>query len=77
MKAREIRQQYLDFFKARGHLQMPSASLIPVDALGNADNSTLFTGVRHAAVQALLYGRGHAAAYARRHRAEVRARQRH
>ena len=44
MQAREIRQKYLDFFKERGHLQLPSASLIPVDALGNADTSTLFTG---------------------------------
>ena len=44
MQAHEIRQKYLEFFKERGHLQLPSASLIPVDALGNADNSTLFTG---------------------------------
>ncbi len=44
MQAHEIRQKYLDFFKERGHLQLPSASLIPVDALGNKDTSTLFTG---------------------------------
>ena len=44
MQAREIRQKYLDFFKERGHLQLPSASLVPIDALGNPDNSTLFTG---------------------------------
>ena len=44
MQAREIRQHYLDFFKERGHLQLPSASLIPIDALGGADTSTLFTG---------------------------------
>ncbi len=44
MQAHEIRQKYLDFFTERGHLQLPSASLIPVDALGHADTSTLFTG---------------------------------
>ena len=27
----EIRQKYLDFFKERGHLVLPSASLIPHD----------------------------------------------
>ena len=27
----EIRQKYLDFFKAHGHLVLPSASLIPHD----------------------------------------------
>lgn len=44
MRAHEIRQKYIEFFKERGHMQLPSASLVPVDALGNADNSTLFTG---------------------------------
>ena len=44
MLARELRQKYLDFFTERGHLQMPSASLVPIDALGNLDESTLFTG---------------------------------
>ena len=44
MLARELRQKYLDFFMERGHLQLPSASLVPIDALGNLDESTLFTG---------------------------------
>ncbi len=44
MLARELRQKYLDFFIERGHLQLPSASLVPIDALGNLDESTLFTG---------------------------------
>ena len=44
MRAHDIRQHYIEFFKERGHLQLPSASLVPVDALGNADTSTLFTG---------------------------------
>src|SRR5512136_2997327 len=34
----EIRQQYLDFFAARGHTIVPSASLVPVD-----DPTLLFT----------------------------------
>ncbi len=44
MLARELRQKYLDFFLERGHLQLPSASLVPIDTLGNLDESTLFTG---------------------------------
>src|SRR5690349_20890037 len=44
MLAHDIRQKYLDFYKSRGHLQLPSAPLMPVDVLGNPDESTLFTG---------------------------------
>jgi alanyl-tRNA synthetase len=44
MLAHEIRQKYLEFFQERGHLYLPGAPLAPVDALGNPDNSTLFTG---------------------------------
>src|SRR5256885_8590592 len=44
MLAHEIRQKYLDFFMERGHLQMQSAPLVPVDVLGEPDNTTLFTG---------------------------------
>jgi alanyl-tRNA synthetase len=39
MTAQEIRQAYLDFFKARGHAQIPRALLVPQN-----DPSTLFTG---------------------------------
>lgn len=38
MKANEIRQKYLDFFKEKGHKIIPSASLIPEN-----DPSVLFT----------------------------------
>ena len=31
LSGNEIRQKYLDFFKERGHLVLPSASLIPHD----------------------------------------------
>ncbi len=44
MLASEIRRKYVAFFTERGHLNLPSASLAPVDILGNPDNSTLFTG---------------------------------
>ena len=47
----EIRQEYLDFFKARGHLVLPSASLIPHDdptllliGAGMAPFKPFFTG---------------------------------
>ncbi len=39
MTAQEIRQKYLEFFKARGHAIIPRASLVPRD-----DPTTLFTG---------------------------------
>ncbi|MDR1071647.1 MAG: alanine--tRNA ligase, partial [Rickettsiales bacterium] len=38
MTAKELRQIYIDFFKERGHMRIPSASLIPEN-----DPSVLFT----------------------------------
>ncbi|MFH1712407.1 MAG: alanine--tRNA ligase [Patescibacteria group bacterium] len=38
MKANELRQKYIDFFVSKGHIQIPSASLVPED-----DPSVLFT----------------------------------
>ncbi len=43
MLANELRQRYLEFFAQRGHVNLPSAPLIPIDALGVEDKSTLFT----------------------------------
>lgn len=43
MLAHELRQKYLDFFVSKEHLVLPGAPLIPIDALGTLDNSTLFT----------------------------------
>ena len=43
MLAHLLRQKYLDFFVSKDHLVMPGAPLIPIDALGNLDTSTLFT----------------------------------
>src|SRR5580658_7256421 len=39
MTSGEIRKKYLDFFAARGHVVIPSASLVPQN-----DPTTLFTG---------------------------------
>jgi alanyl-tRNA synthetase len=44
MLANELRQKYLDFFAARGHLYLPCAPLTPIDVLGEEDKTTLFTG---------------------------------
>jgi alanyl-tRNA synthetase len=44
MLAHEVREKYIEFFKSRGHLQMPSAPLIPIDVLGEEDETTLFSG---------------------------------
>lgn len=43
MLAHQLRQKYLDFFVSKEHLVLPGAPLVPVDALGNLDTSTLFT----------------------------------
>ncbi|MBM3257409.1 MAG: alanine--tRNA ligase [Candidatus Liptonbacteria bacterium] len=39
MTSGEVRQKYLEFFKARGHVVVPSAPLVPQN-----DSTTLFTG---------------------------------
>src|SRR5437660_1331998 len=44
MLAKELRQAYIDFFKEKGHVHLPGSPLIPQDALGRSDASTLFTG---------------------------------
>ncbi|MCH7813153.1 MAG: alanine--tRNA ligase, partial [Planctomycetes bacterium] len=38
MTSREIRQQFLDFFEAKGHTIVPSASVVPID-----DPTLMFT----------------------------------
>lgn len=39
MKSSDVRQKYIQFFKARGHVVIPSALLVPEN-----DPTTLFTG---------------------------------
>jgi alanyl-tRNA synthetase len=43
MLTHELRQKYIEFFKGKGHLHLPSAPLIPYDHLGVLDTSTLYT----------------------------------
>ena len=43
MLAHELRQKYIEFFQSKGHLHLPGAPLVPIDALGVEDKSTLFT----------------------------------
>ncbi|HZT44001.1 MAG TPA: alanine--tRNA ligase [Chthonomonadaceae bacterium] len=44
MLANELRQKYIEFFKSKEHLYLPSAPLVPIDILGNEDKTVLFTG---------------------------------
>ena len=50
----EIRSKYLDFFKARGHTILPSASLVPEN-----DPTTLFTGSGMQPLVPYLLGKTH------------------
>ncbi|MCX6793627.1 MAG: alanine--tRNA ligase-related protein, partial [Candidatus Gottesmanbacteria bacterium] len=38
MKSSDLRKKYIEFFKARGHVEIPSAPLVPEN-----DPTTLFT----------------------------------
>ncbi|MEI6513345.1 MAG: alanine--tRNA ligase [bacterium] len=43
MNARELRRKYIEFFKSKDHREYPSSSLVPINVLGNEDESLLFT----------------------------------
>ncbi len=43
MRSAELRDRYVSFFEEKEHLHLASAPIIPIDALGNEDRSTLFT----------------------------------
>jgi alanyl-tRNA synthetase len=43
MLAAELRRKYIEFFVSKGHLHAPGAPVVPIDALGELDTSTLFT----------------------------------
>ena len=43
MRVHDLRQKYIEFFQSRGHLYQPASPLVPIDALGVEDKSTLFT----------------------------------
>ncbi|MGV3614663.1 MAG: alanine--tRNA ligase [Fimbriimonas sp.] len=44
MTVRELREKYLAFFESKGHLRVPSGSLVPYDVTGRLDDSLLFNG---------------------------------
>ncbi len=54
MKSSEIRKKYLDFFAARGHVVIPSSSLVP-----EGDATTLFTGSGMQPLLPYLLGKEH------------------
>ena len=54
MNAQEIRQKYLDFFKAHGHAVIPRAPLVPQN-----DPTTLFTGFGMQPLVPYLLGEEH------------------
>lgn len=54
MKANELRQKYLDFFKEQGHEIVPSAAMVPEN-----DPTTLFTGSGMQPMVPYLLGESH------------------
>ncbi|MBI3577612.1 alanine--tRNA ligase [Candidatus Gottesmanbacteria bacterium] len=56
MKANDIRKKYIEFFKARGHVEIPSAPLVPEN-----DPTTLFTGNGMQPLVPYLLGQTHPA----------------
>ena len=54
MTVNEVRQKYLEFFKKRGHIVIPSASLVPEN-----DPTTLFTGSGMQPLVPYLLGQKH------------------
>lgn len=56
MTSSELRQKYIDFFKAKGHVQIPSASLVPEN-----DPTVLFTTAGMHPLVPFLFGQEHPA----------------
>ncbi|HPT65733.1 MAG TPA: alanine--tRNA ligase [Candidatus Woesebacteria bacterium] len=54
MNVREIRKKFIDFYKARGHIEIPSVSLVPEN-----DPSTLFTSAGMQPMMLYLLGEKH------------------
>ncbi len=54
MTSRDVRQKYIDFFKAQGHTEVPSDALVPEN-----DPTTLFTSAGMQPMMAYLLGETH------------------
>ncbi|MBI3255900.1 MAG: alanine--tRNA ligase, partial [Candidatus Andersenbacteria bacterium] len=54
MSTNEVRQKFLDFFKSRGHVIVPSAPIVPEN-----DPTTLFTGSGMQPMVPYLLGQPH------------------
>jgi len=54
MNVNDVRQKYFDYFKARGHVEIPSSSLVPQN-----DPTTLFTGSGMQPLLPYLLGEAH------------------
>src|SRR3989344_2776839 len=54
LSSHELRQKYLEFFKSKGHVVIPSASLLPEN-----DPTTLFTGSGMQPMVPYLLGQKH------------------
>lgn len=54
MKSADVRRKYIDFFKARGHVEIPSASLVPEN-----DPTTLFNSSGMQPLVPYLLGQSH------------------
>ena len=54
MNANELRRKYIDFFVSKGHVEIPSASLVPEN-----DPTTLFTGSGMQPMVSFLLGEQH------------------
>lgn len=66
MTSNEIRQKFLKFFEARGHVIIPSASLVPNEEVGAVTSSqTLFTTAGMQPLIPYLLGKPHPAGVAR------------
>lgn len=58
MTLAEVRQKYLDFFKKRGHVEIPSSSLVPTEEVTITDK-TLFTSAGMQPLIPYLLGEPH------------------
>ena len=54
MKSSDVRRKYIEFFKARGHVEIPSAPLVPEN-----DSTTLFTSSGMQPLVPYLLGESH------------------